>query len=85
MTVEFALSVPPRFNTLEIVVDPVTAKLVEVAPESDEPPETVRPPEMRALPVVVAPPFIVRPPVCVPLPIVDDALTMMPIVEVGAK
>jgi len=44
-------------------------------------------PEPRTLrmPVVVALPYMVRPPPGVPLPMVEEAETMMPVVEVGAR
>ena len=40
-------------------------------------------PPKYAFPVVVAPPLIVSPPVCVPLPIVDDANAVKPLVNTG--
>jgi hypothetical protein len=42
-----------------------------------------RSPAKYAFPVVVAPPLMVRPPVAVPLPMVEEAETMMPFVVVG--
>ena len=38
-----------------------------------------------ALPVVVDRPFTVSPPVALPLPMVDEAFTMIPIVLVGVR
>src|SRR3989344_1176259 len=55
------------------------AKLVEVALARVVLPCTSKFPE------VVAPPEMVSPPACAPLPIVEDALTRMPMVVVGVR
>lgn len=60
---------PPVVVVLKAPVEVPTTKLLRMA----------------ILPVVVAPPVIVSPPACRPLPIVDEAFTIMPIVEVGAR
>jgi hypothetical protein len=69
-------ALPPIERPEAVPVRPVPAPEKEFA---------VSDPTTSALPVVVAPPLIVRPPACVPLPIVDDALTKIPTVDVGAR
>ena len=79
MTTDFTAPVPLPARIPPSVVEPVPPFETESALAS------VSMPWMSWFPVVVAPPEIVSPEVCVPPPIVEDALTKMPTVVVGAS
>ena len=58
-TFELKIPLPPTFKTDETVVEPVTARLVEVAPCSDVAPETVS--EERVVAPAVSEPRVAPP------------------------
>jgi len=83
-TFELKSALPPTFNIEETVVEPVTAKLVEVAPWSDVPPETVSEESVVALAVrvpSVAPPVALNWPVTVVEPVTARDVEVAPCVE----
>ena len=73
----------PLGTRLELTAELMVRVLEVLLPMTVELPPTKRLPPMYWLPVVVAPPETVRPPVCVPLPMVELACEMKPVLKVA--
>ena len=81
VVVAFVVVELPKIVRLPLIVEDAE----EINPASVESPETESVLWSIEEPVVVAPPRMVRPVPLVAPPIVEEAFTMMPMVEVGAK